>query len=237
MPGAAATLRDPRRVALPWGPPSVRAVPSRFPPVSLFDGVASADELEAVAAIQALTHPRLRTELGELQLVARDEQLLGPGSTPVMAAFTHLNRAGSRFSDGSWGVYYAGESLDTAAAEVAFHAARFLGETRQPAIELDYRSYHARVGQPLHDLRGPAWKHVHAPGDYAPSQALARELRAAGSWGLLYRSVRRSGGECIALLRPRAATLPVVQGEHLTLHWDGQRIAGWYRKSGHRPLA
>jgi hypothetical protein len=78
---------------------------------------------------------------------------------------------------------------------------------------------------------------VHAPGDYAPSQALARELRAAGSWGLLYRSVRRSGGECIALLRPRAATLPVVQGEHLTLHWDGQRIAGWYRKSGHRPLA
>lgn len=233
---AGAQRRTPRQVALPWRGPSVRAVPSRFPPVSLFDGVANADELEAVAAIQALTHPRLRNQIGEISLVAKGEQLLGPGSTPVMAAFTHLNRAGSRFSDGSWGVYYAGESLDTAAAEVAFHAARFLAETNQPAIELDYRSYHARLVEPLHDLRGPAWRHVHAPADYAPSQALARTLREAGSWGLLYRSVRRAGGECIAVLRPRAVKLPVTQGEHLTLHWDGSAITGWYRKSEPRPM-
>jgi hypothetical protein len=228
-------VAGPRRIPLPWPAPSVRAVASRFPPVSLFDGVATPDELEAVAAIQALTNPRLRTEIGEISLVARDEQLLGPGSTPVMAAFTHLNPAGSRFSDGSWGVYYAGESVETAVAEVAFHAARFLAETRQRPIEIDYRCYLARVGQPLHDLRGPGWRRVHAPADYAPSQALARELRASGAWGLLYRSVRRPGGECVALLRPRAVTLPVTQGPHVALCWDGQAIAGWYTKG--RPHA
>jgi hypothetical protein len=229
-------LTTPRRVTLPWPAPSVRAVPSRFPPVSLFDGVAHADELEAVAAIQALTNPRLRTEIGEISLVAKDEQLLGPGSTPVMAAFTHLNPAGSRFSDGSWGVYYAGESVATAVAEVAFHAARFLAETKQRPIEIDYRCYLARVEPPLHDLRGSGWRHVHAPADYAPSQALARELRMAGSWGLLYRSVRRPGGECIALLRPKAVKLPVHQGPHVALCWDGRAVAGWYSKGSTQPL-
>lgn len=225
-----------RRIALPWQP-TYRAVPSRYPPVSLFEDVASADELDVVFLVQSLTNPRLRVEAGEIDLVPRDERVVGPGSTPVMAAFTHLNPRGSRFSDGSWGVYYAAESLDTVVAEVGFHCARFLNETRQPAIEVDYRCYVAHVIQPLHDLRGRAWAAVHAPDDYTASVALARAYRAAGSWGLLYRSVRRPGGQCVAVLRPRALRLPVVQGAHLTLCWDGAAIVGWYRKTGHHPVA
>lgn len=220
----------PPTVALPWRP-SYRLVPSRFPPVSLFDDVATADELDAVYAVQALTNPRLRQELGEIALVPREERVLGPGSTPVMAAFTYLNRNGSRFSDGTWGVYYAADSVETAVAEVSHHCARFLAATSEPPIEVDYRAYVADIVQPLHDIRGEAWASVHQPDGYAASVALARELRAAGSWGLLYRSVRREGGECVAVLRPRAVQLPVVQGAHVSLAWDGQRIAGWYGKS------
>ncbi len=37
----------------------------------------------------------------------------------VMAPFTHLNPKGSRFSDGSYGVYYAAKRLSTAIAETA----------------------------------------------------------------------------------------------------------------------
>ncbi|WP_066336120.1 RES family NAD+ phosphorylase [Azohydromonas lata] len=217
-------------IAPPWRP-SYRLVPSRFPPVSLFDDVATADELDAVYAVQALTNPRLRQELGEIDLVPREERVVGPGSTPVMAAFTYLNRNGSRFSDGSWGVYYAAESVETAVAEVSHHSGRFLAATKQPAIEVDYRAYVADIVQPLHDIRAAEWAHAHAADSYAASVALARELRAAGSWGLLYRSVRREGGECVAVLRPRAVQLPVVQGAHVSLVWDGERIAGWYGKS------
>lgn len=226
----------PRRVVPPWQP-CWRAVASRFPPVSLFERVAHADELDTVFAIQALTNPRLRQELGQIELVPRDERVFGPGSTPVMAAFTHLNRNGSRFSDGSWGVYYAGESLDTAVAEVGFHCARFLAQTNQAPIEVDYRAYRAELAQPLHDIRGPRWAAMHQPDSYVASAALARDLRGAGSWGLLYRSVRRPGGECVALLRPRAIRLPAVQAAHVALQWDGRAIAGWYRKSDHHPLA
>ncbi len=222
-------------IAPPWQP-SYRAIPSRYPPVSLFDDVASADELDAVFALQALTNPRLRLELGEIDLVAREERVFGAGSTPVMAAFTHLNRQGSRFSDGTWGVYYAGDSLDTALAEVSFHCARFMAETRQPALDVDYRVYVAGIALPLHDLRGPAWAAVHDANDWRAAVALARSARGAGAAGLVYRSVRRAGGECVALLRPKAVQVPVRQGSHVTLRWDGSTVAGWYRKSDHHRL-
>lgn len=77
---------------------------------------------------------------------------------------------------------------------------------------------------------------MHSADSHAASVALARELRAAGSWGLLYRSVRREGGECVAVFRPRAVQLPVVQGAHVSLVWDGARIAGWYGKSAWQPV-
>jgi hypothetical protein len=220
----------PSRQALGWQP-SYRLVSSRFPPVSLFDRVAKPEELDAVFAVQALTNPRLRDQLGQIQLVAPAERVVGEGSTPVMAAFCHLNPEGSRFSDGSWGVYYAADTLDAAAAEVGHHRARFLAATQEPAIDMDYRAYVARVHETLHDLRPARWKALHDPDDYRTSQQWARQLRAAGSWGLAYHSVRHPGGLCVAVLRPRAITLPVVQGAHVTLQWDGQRIASWYRKS------
>src|SRR5205823_14207484 len=81
--------------------PSHRTVPSRFPPVGLFVRVAAPEDLEAVFALEAMTNDRLREEAGELPLVAKEDRISGPGTTPIMAAFTHLNPEGSRFSDGS----------------------------------------------------------------------------------------------------------------------------------------
>jgi RES domain len=224
-----------RRVEPPWQP-CYRAIPSRFPPISLFERVARPEELDAVYAIQALTNPRLRAQAGEISLVPAADRVVGPGSTPVMAAFTHLNRQGSRFSDGTWGVYYAGDSLETAVAEVSFHCARFMAETRQPAIDVDYRTYAARLLQPLHDIRGKRWAAEHQADSYGASVKLARDLRADGSWGVLYRSVRRAGSECVAIFRPPAVQVPVVQSAHLSLRWDGKLISGWYRKSDHHTL-
>jgi hypothetical protein len=165
------------------------------------------------------------------------ERVFWPGSTPVMAAFTHVNRSGSRFSDGTWGVYYAAESLETAVAEVSFHCARFMAETRQPPIDVDYRAYVAHIIKPMNDIRGRRWLEAHDPDSYAVSAALAREYRSAGSWGFLYRSVRRESGECVAVFRPKAVRIPVIQGAHVSLRWNGAGISGWYRKSDHQLLS
>lgn len=75
------------------------------------------------------------------------------------------------------------------------------------------------------DLFESIYASLHDPDDYAPARRCAAGLRAQGSWGLVYRSVRHPGGECIAALRPPTVSVP-KQGPHLRYVWDGrlQRI-------------
>ncbi|GAA4332893.1 RES family NAD+ phosphorylase [Pigmentiphaga soli] len=217
--------------------PCHRLVPSRFPPTGLYDRVADPADLDVVFAIENLTNPRVRDETGNLQLVPPEDRIAGPGATPIMAAFTHLNPDGSRFSDGSWGVYYAGESLATAVAETMYHRAAFFAATREPAIEVDMRHYLADLSAPLHDLRGrrEQWPAVYDPADYSAGQALARTLRGQQSWGIAYDSVRRPQGQCVAVFRPRALAR-CRQSQHIAFIWDGGRMSGWYSKSDIEPV-
>lgn len=211
----------PRR-QLAWRP-SYRIVPSRFPPVGLFDRIASPEDLDALFELEGLTNPRLRQEAGDISMVPPGRRISGPGTTPIMAAFTHTPPGGSRFSDGSWGVYYAARERDTAIAETVFHRENFLRHTREPAFVLQMRCYLADVSGRLHDLRG-GWPELHDPDSYAASQATARRLHRAGSDGIAYDSVRHRGGQCVAVFYPDLVS-PVVQGPHLHYHWDGERIS------------
>ena len=146
-----------------------------------------------------------------------------------MAAFTHLG-FGSRFANQTFGVYYAGDSLETAVAETVFHKERELAAAGEASIELTMRAYIGKVALPLHDIRGPEFRGYHAPdpASYGESQAFAAQWRSKGSNGFLYRSVRYPGGECIASFKPKAATIP-AQGPHLKYFWDGdkKRITHW----------
>ncbi|HXH04022.1 MAG TPA: RES family NAD+ phosphorylase [Candidatus Competibacteraceae bacterium] len=208
---------------LDW-PKQHRIVPAHFPPINLFESILDPGELELAYEIESLTNDRLRDEVGDLRLVTPQDRVCGPGSSPLMAAFTHIGHP-SRFSDGRYGVYYAARELETAIAETRYHRERFLRLTAEPSCEIAMRVYVGRVQKPLHDVRGPDYAALHAPDDYGPAQRFAAALREQGSWGLAYRSVRRPGGECIAALRPPALSIP-VQGPHLRYVWDGrtQRI-------------
>jgi hypothetical protein len=202
--------------------PAHRIVPSRFPPVGPWDRIARPEDFEALAELEGLTNPRIREELGTLSLVPRERWAMGPGTTPIMAAFTHLNPEGSRFSDGSFGALYVSDSAETAIRETVHHRQRFLGRTREPALQIQMRRYVTEIRRPLHDLRG-GFPEFHDPVDYAPSQRLGRELRGAGSDGVAYDSVRRRGGQCAAVFWPDGVA-PFTQATHYTYVWDGNSI-------------
>ena len=142
-----------------------------------------------------------------MSLVPPEERLFGPGSGPIMAAFTHPNPLGSRFSDGSYGVFYAARDKATAVAETRYHQAKFLHATGEGPIQLQMRVYHVDASGELHDLRPltSLRPELYDPDSYSASQAFGRELRAADSVGLVYKSVRHDGGECAAVFKPRAA--------------------------------
>ncbi len=219
---------------------SYRLLPSRYPPVSLFERVADPADLELIFAIESLGNPRLRDELGVLTLVPIEQRISGPGSSAIMAAFTHLTPDGSRFSDGSYGVYYAASELETAVAEVSHHRALFLARTAEDAIDIDLRCYRVTVSAALGDLRGlqgePAFSSLYEPDSYAASRPFALAQRELGMAGLVYDSVRRAGGQCVALFTPKATLPPARQAEHVTLRWNGERIGDWYLKSDHHKL-
>ena len=79
-----------------------------------WEEVADPADLDAVFAVEELTNQRIRTQVGELSLVPEADRISGPGTSPIMAAFTHPNTAGSRFSPGTYGVYYAAGDEQTA---------------------------------------------------------------------------------------------------------------------------
>lgn len=214
-------------------PAACRIVPTRHPSVNLYDRVADAADFEALYALEAMTNERLRDAAGAVHLVAAEDRVFGPGSGPIMAAFTHLNLQGSRFSDGHYGVFYAARDRATAIAETAHHHGRFLAATEQGPMHLPMRVYQVAIDARLHDLRpaGVVPAAVFDRDRYAVAQALGGQLRAAGSAGVVYRSVRRSAGHCVGLFKPRGARA-CVHAAILLYAWDGQRFADIYEKLG-----
>jgi hypothetical protein len=209
---------------LTWRP-AWRVIPSRFPAVGLFERVASPEDFDALYALEAMTNDRLRDEVGEIRLVPPDERLFGPGSTCIMAAFTHLNPLGSRFSDGSYGVFYCARKQDTAIAETRYHSALFMQATDEPPMRLQMRLYSVEAQGKAADLRAASRSdpRIVSPDDYSHTQAIGRTLRAAGALGIVYPSVRHPGGECLAALRT-GIVKNCLHAAYLEYHWNGQGI-------------
>ncbi|MEO3428561.1 RES family NAD+ phosphorylase [Pelagibius sp. CAU 1746] len=220
----------PPLASIEWKP-CWRIIPSRFPPIQLFERITDPDDLEAVFELEALTNPRIRDEVGDIRLIPPEDRISGPGTSIVMAAFTHLNPDGSRFSDGSYGVFYAAGDLATAIAETKHHRERFMRATAQARMELDMRVYLIDLAGDLHDLRKRKADYalVYDKNDYAASQHLARSLRRQASDGIAYDSVRRTAGECAAVFRPRLLS-NARQERHLCYIWDGSNISSVYEK-------
>jgi hypothetical protein len=216
---------SPHRVArLDWLP-AYRVIPTRFPAVNLFDRVASPEDFDALYALEAMTNDRLRTEVGELDLVPPEERRFGPGYGPIMAAFTHLNPLGSRFSDGRYGVFYCAHEAKTAVAETRYHAALFLAATKEPPLRQQMRLYSVLARGEVIDLRDDPTLDtaVLSPVDYCAGQTLGRRLREAGAAGIVYPSVRDPSGECLAAFKTTLLR-DCHHAAYLEYNWNGSAI-------------
>lgn len=214
-------FRTPDTTQLNWSA-QYRIIPSVYPPINFFEDLVEPEHMEAAWYVESLTNERLRDETGNIALVAEEDRISGPGSSVVMAAFTHI-ACPTRFSDASYGIYYAAKTLETAIYETVYHREKFLGYTQEAAGNVDMRVYQGQILKPLHDIRSGDYAELHLPDDYQPSQAFGKTLKEARSWGIVYQSVRHYGGECIAALRPPAISIP-IQTQHLSYVWNGKKI-------------
>ena len=222
MTEAARTIAGVVRRRVTW-PRTYRIIRSIHPPIDLFEDIADPRDWEALAAVEEKTNPRVRGLIGDIGKVPKHRRVGGPNASYLMAPFVHSSplRPG-RFTDGSYGLYYAGDSEDVAIAETIHHHQRFMAATREaPGWTSDFRVLVGAVDADLDDVGSVPG--ALDPDDYSASQALGRQLRAAGSDGVVYPSVRRAGGWCIGIFWPNVIPIP-VQGAHYCYHWNGARV-------------
>jgi hypothetical protein len=197
--------------------PTHRLIPSRYPPIGLFDTIATAADLEAVMELAGWTNDRLVAE--RIARLPQAEWVYGrPNASIVMAAFLHVPPAGARFNAPELGAWYASAALLTAAIEVAHHMRREAHARGLAEMQRQFRQYSAQLDGAYLDICGKSveFADVYASDSYAASQRLGESIRACGGAGILYDSVRHAGGVNVAAHRP-CNVLDVVQADHFEI--------------------
>jgi hypothetical protein len=178
--------------------------------------------LQAIFELDAATNDRLLAEQQLLPGIGLEELVFGvPCASAINASFCHAHPLGSRFSGPDRGAWYAAFELATSQAEVGFHKSVQLAEIGRFADSVTYDDYLADFSASFHDLRrARRFAACLDPASYVDSQRLGERLLAQASLGVVYPSVRRAGGTCVACLRP-ALVGNVRRDRTYRFTWDG----------------
>jgi RES domain-containing protein len=206
-------------------PRTIRLVTTARLRDSVLAGLVDHEDMAALAEIEGATSNRLLAQTrgsGEIQPY---ELVYGvPYAIFINASFAYAKpREPNRFNSADRGAWYAALDLDTCIAEVRHHLTEALAATGVYEAVVEYAELHASFAGEFVDLRShpdhPALRPEKALG-YPAGNALADAARAKGLNGIIYPSVRHSGGTCIAALFPHAVQ-SVAQGDVYRMTWRG----------------
>ncbi|HJS91235.1 MAG TPA: RES family NAD+ phosphorylase [Steroidobacteraceae bacterium] len=201
-----------------------RLIPSKYAAGASVLARIADDEahLAEIFDLDHATNDRLMAENERLPGIGVHELIFGvPYYRIVNAAFTHAHPLGGRFNGPDRGAWYTAFELKTAQAEVAFHKSVHLAEIGRFEDEATFDDYLSDFSGEFHDLRRQgAFRDCLDPESYLASQALAERLQTAGSLGVIYPSVRRPEGTCLACFRP-ALVGNVRKASTYRFRWSG----------------
>ncbi len=207
-----------------WSRDAFRLIPSRFPPVNVYEGLINSGRQDEIIALENLTNPRLRS-LGRLQQTTQGDASADPRlQNWNLAPFAYGNPDGTTFfGEGRPCLEVAFERQTALAVSVAKRES-FLKATEETSIGLDMRMLCTPVNGTFWDIRDieglPA----------GLDEKRRREIGAKmpeGAQGILFRPVERPAGICLAIV-----TGDVLERSQQTVHfryvWDGKRISILY---------
>lgn len=206
-------------------PRTIRLVTTARLRESVLLGLVGEDDLTALAEIEGATSNRLVAQSRGTSEVQSYELVYGvPHASFINAAFAYAKpREPNRFSGSDRGAWYAALDLETSMAEVKFHLTEALAATGVFEAVVEYAELFASFAGEFVDLRERPDHTALNPAKsigYPAGNALADAARARGLNGIIYPSVRRDGGTCIAALFPHAVQ-SVAQGDIYRMIWRG----------------
>lgn len=119
----------------------------------------------------------------------------------------------SRFSDGSFGVWYGADTLETSIYESAHHwYTGLLSDAgfNRPGAYVERKAYWVRCDAVLINLKEKALSHPQLvdQNDYSYTQTVGARLHHEGHPGLLTRSTRNLSGDTFAILKSQVLSAP-----------------------------
>lgn len=140
--------------------------------------------------------------------------------------FTHWQT--SRFSDGSYGVWYGADSVETTVYESVYrwyHGLLCDAGFERESVVAERKVYMVACKAALLDFRQAtsAYSELMHPTDYDFAQLVGARIHREGHPGLLIQSVRRPYGESVAVFNPAVLSNPRFSCQ-LTYRLDGGKV-------------
>lgn len=183
-----------------------RLIPSKYSEdgTSLLVQIADdEDHLDGIFNLDTMTD-RIAEKNGQFTNINTRELVFGSTISRVInATFLCPSSSGNRFNGPDRGAWYAGFDLETSQVEIAWHKSAEFSEIGWMKEILTYDDYLADFRGEYHDIReDTTYQNCLSPDSYVESQRLAESLRQERSLGIIYPSVRRRNGICLACFKP-----------------------------------
>lgn len=189
------------------------------------------EELDILAELEGATSGRLISEHRGHGKVSPDELVHGvPHAKFINASFAYAKpREPNRFNPASRGAWYSALDLETCIAEVGYHLTKALSDVGDFNAVVDYTELLASMSGVFVDLRSSSNNSALNPDPtigYPAGNSVAEWARTEGHNGIIYPSIRHSGGTCIAAIWPNVVQ-SVTQGSIVRLIWSGTLAYKW----------
>jgi hypothetical protein len=194
-----------------------RIIPSRFPPVPLYERLGSPEIQSAAEAFEALTNPRLRA----LDRLAQESAAAPQGSAAQnwnMAPFEYPNPEGTTFLNPAYKVLELVEGLTPALVVAVQRREDFLGGSREAAIDVEMRALVHKMKGRFADLTGIPFE-----ADQAKRWKLGAELYDSDVQGIVFHRPDLPGVRAVTVFDQNALGR-AVQADHFRFVWNGEGI-------------
>ena len=206
-----------------------RLIPSRFPPVPLYERLGSSDVQAAAEACEAKTNPRLH----ELEKLAQE----GPAGSGArtqnwnLAPFAYRNPEGTTFLNPSYKVLELVSGIRPALAVAVLRREAFLGGGAEPPVQIEMRALIHKVRGRFIDLTGAPFE----PNREKRWETGAQLYLNEGVHGLLYLRSDLGGARALTVFDGKALGT-AIQSDHYRFVWDGLAIRQIGNLSSHEVL-
>lgn len=155
-------MNNPSQRRVDWAA-ATRLIPSRFPPVELYEPIAPECDWEGLKRVETMTNPRIRERQGVGLLLPEDR---GVEQNWLVAPFAYPDPEPSSFSDGTYGVCAVADLLHSALMTSIQRREEFLRRTGEGPTRLVMRVLRMPIKARLHDLTDfPAMDDPHSMRD------------------------------------------------------------------------